>query len=148
MNPTAEQIQKINHFSKVPIELCAKIANAVNIEECGPQERLLKEGDTGDTMVLVFQGQVEVTKNMMVKTPSGIATSKKPIVTYFIIGLCVIIFLIQFTSQSYKTGELFYSYGLIPSILMGHNNLPIDLYVTPYFFHILLDMYVERLLYH
>ena len=79
MNPTAEQIQKINHFSKVPIELCAKIANAVNIEECGPQERLLKEGDTGDTMVLVFQGQVEVTKNMMVKTPSGIATSKKPI---------------------------------------------------------------------
>ena len=80
MNPTAKQIQKINHFSKVPIELCAKIANAVNIEECGPQERLLKEGDTGDTMVLVFQGQVEVTKNMMVKTPSGIATSKKPII--------------------------------------------------------------------
>ena len=38
MNPTAEQIQKINHFSKVPIELCAKIANAVNIEECEPQE--------------------------------------------------------------------------------------------------------------
>ena len=80
MNPTAEQIQKINHFSKVPIELCAKIANAVNIQECEPQERLLKEGDTGDTMVLVFQGQVEVTKNMMVKTPSGIATSKKPII--------------------------------------------------------------------
>ena len=35
-----------------------------------PEKRLLNEGDTGDTMVLVFQGQVEVTKNMMVKTPS------------------------------------------------------------------------------
>ena len=80
MNPTAEQIQKINHFSKVPKDLCGKIGKAVSIKECGPKERLLKEGDTGDTMVLVFQGQVEVTKNMMVKTPSGIATSKKPII--------------------------------------------------------------------
>ncbi len=80
MNPTAEQIKKINHFSKVPLDLCGKIAKAVNIEECGPKQRLLKEGDTGDTMVLVFQGQVEVTKNMMVKTSSGVATSKKSII--------------------------------------------------------------------
>ena len=46
----------------------------------GPKEQLLKEGDTGDTMVLVFQGQVEVSKDMMVKTPSGFATSRKPII--------------------------------------------------------------------
>ena len=70
-------------------------------------------------------------------------TSKKPIVTYFIIGLCVIIFLIQFTSQSYKTGELFYSYGLIPSILMGHNNLPIDLYVIPGWMTIFTSMFMH-----
>ena len=56
MNPTAEQIQKINHFSKVTLDLCGKIANAVEILECGPKEKLLNEGDTGDTMVLVFQG--------------------------------------------------------------------------------------------
>ena len=53
MNPTAEQIKKINHFSKVPLELCDKIAKAVNIEECGPNERLLNEGDTW----LSFQNQ-------------------------------------------------------------------------------------------
>ena len=58
-------------------------------------------------------------------------TSGKPIITYFIIGLCIVTFLIQLTSQSYRTGQLFYSYGLIPSVLMGHNQLPIDLYVIP-----------------
>ena len=45
-------------------------------------------------------------------------TSEKPIVTYVIIGVCVVIFLIQFGTQSYSTGELFYSYGLIPSVPM------------------------------
>ena len=71
MNPSAEQIQKINHFSKVHIDMCAKIASVVEIDECGPKKQLLTEGDTGDTMVLVFQGQVEVSKNMMVKTGSS-----------------------------------------------------------------------------
>ena len=33
MNPTAEQIQKINHFSKVTLGLCEKIASAVKIIE-------------------------------------------------------------------------------------------------------------------
>ena len=80
MNPTAEQIQKINHFSKVNIDMCAKIASVVDIKECEPKEQLLTEGDTGDTMVLVFQGQVEVSKNMMVKTASGFTTSRKPII--------------------------------------------------------------------
>ena len=58
-------------------------------------------------------------------------TSGKPIVTYFLIGLCVLVFLLQLGSQSYKTGQLFYSYGLIPSVLMGHDQLPLDLYVVP-----------------
>jgi len=80
MNPTAEQIQKINHFSKVSFDMCAKIASVVEIKECEPKEQLLTEGDTGDTMVLVFQGQVEVSKNMMVKTASGFTTSRKPII--------------------------------------------------------------------
>jgi len=54
-------------------------------------------------------------------------TSGRPIVTYFLIGLCALIFLLQLSSQSYKNGQLFYSYGLIPSVLMGHNQLPMDL---------------------
>ena len=43
MNPTAEQIQKINHFSKVNIDMCAKIASVVDIKECDPKEQLLTD---------------------------------------------------------------------------------------------------------
>ena len=70
-------------------------------------------------------------------------TSGKPIVTYFIISLCVLVFLMQLTSQSYKTGQLFYSYGLIPSVLMGHNQLPMDLYAVPAFITIFSSMFMH-----
>ena len=70
-------------------------------------------------------------------------TSSRPIVTYFVIGLCILIFLIQLSSQSYKTGELFYSYGLIPSVLMGHNQLPLDFYAVPAFITIFTSMFLH-----
>ena len=70
-------------------------------------------------------------------------TTRRPIVTYFIIGLCTLIFLIQFGSQSYKTGQLFYSYGLIPSVLMGHDQLPMDLYVLPAYLTIFSSMFMH-----
>ena len=70
-------------------------------------------------------------------------TSNRPVVTYLIIGLCIIIFLIQFSSQSYKTGQLFYSYGLIPSVLMGHKQLPMDLYAVPALATIFTSMFMH-----
>jgi len=70
-------------------------------------------------------------------------TSGRPIITYFIIGLCVAIFLIQLGTQSYKTGQLFYSYGLIPSVLMGHKQLPIDLYAVPAYVTIFSSMFMH-----
>ena len=70
-------------------------------------------------------------------------TSNRPIVTYFLIALCVLIFLIQLGSQSYKTGQLFYSYGLIPSVLMGHDQLPMDLYAVPAFVTIFSSMFMH-----
>jgi len=70
-------------------------------------------------------------------------TSGRPIVTYFIIGLCVAIFLMQLSSQSYKTGQLFYSYGLIPSVLMGNKQLPIDLYIVPGYVTIFTSMFMH-----
>ena len=42
-------------------------------------------------------------------------TSGKPIVTYYLIGICVFIFLIELSSSSYRTGTFFYSFGLILS---------------------------------
>ena len=70
-------------------------------------------------------------------------TSNKPVITYFLIGSCILIFLIQLGSQSYKTGQLFYSYGLIPSVLMGHNQLPMDLYAVPAFLTIFTSMFMH-----
>jgi len=70
-------------------------------------------------------------------------TSGRPIVTYFLIALCIVIFLIQISSQSYKTGQLFYSYGLIPSVLMGHDQLPMDLYAVPGFITIFTSMFMH-----
>ena len=69
--------------------------------------------------------------------------SCKPVVTYFIISLCVLVFLVQLGSQSYKTGQLFYSYGLIPSVLMGNNQLPMDLYAVPAFVTIFSSMFMH-----
>ncbi len=70
-------------------------------------------------------------------------TSNKPIITYFLICSCVLIFLIQLSSQSYKTGQLFYSYGLIPSVLMGYNELPMDLYAVPAYMTIFTSMFMH-----
>ena len=70
-------------------------------------------------------------------------TSSKPIVTYFLIGLCILVFLMYYGSQSFKTGQLFYSYGLIPSVLMGHNELPLNLYVVPAYITIFTSMFMH-----
>ena len=70
-------------------------------------------------------------------------TSGRPIVTYALIISCVLIFLIQLGSESYKTGQLFYSYGLIPSVLMGHNQLPMNLYAVPGYVTIFTSMFMH-----
>ena len=70
-------------------------------------------------------------------------TSGKPIVTYFIISFCILIFLIQLNSEAYKSGQLFYSYGLIPSVLMGHSQLPMNLYVIPGWVTIFTSMFMH-----
>ena len=70
-------------------------------------------------------------------------TSGRPIITYFLIGLCVVVFLIQLGSPSYTSGQLFYSYGLIPSVLMGNKQLPIELYAVPAFVTIFTSMFMH-----
>lgn len=70
-------------------------------------------------------------------------TSGKPIATYIFIILCIVVFFMQLGSQSYKTGQLFYSYGLIPSVLMGNNQLPMDLYAVPAIATIFTSMFMH-----
>ena len=70
-------------------------------------------------------------------------TKNRPLFTYLIIGICVVIFFLEIGSQSYKTGHLFYSYGLIPSVLMGHDQLPLDLYVVPAYLTVFTSMFMH-----
>ena len=49
----------------------------------------------------------------------------------------------QLGSQSYRTGQLFYSYGLIPSVLMGHDQLPMDVYIVPAYITIFSSMFMH-----
>ena len=55
-------------------------------------------------------------------------TSSKPIVSYGIIGFCVVIFLAQLGLSESELRDFTYSYGLIPSVLMGIDQLPSDLF--------------------
>jgi len=55
-------------------------------------------------------------------------TNSRPIVSYGIIGFCVLIFLAQLGLTENELRDFTYSYGLIPSVLMGIDQLPNDLF--------------------
>ena len=80
MKISSKDIKKINIFNSLSQDLCEKISNIITVKKCGPNTKLYKEGDTGDTMFLVFQGQVEISKNMAVKSIDGFTISQKPII--------------------------------------------------------------------
>lgn len=70
-------------------------------------------------------------------------TSSKPIITYCLIIICIFVFLIELASPSYRTGEFFYSYGLIPSVLLGKLKLASSMYVIPAYLTIITSMFVH-----
>ena len=70
-------------------------------------------------------------------------TSGKPVISYSIIGICVIVFILELSSPTYKTGELFFSYGLIPSVLVGTDQLPSDIYSIPPVITIFTSMFMH-----
>ena len=58
-------------------------------------------------------------------------TYSTPIITYFIIGICVIVFLLEISSSNYKSGAIFYSWGVIPASLIHNLQLPDEVYRVP-----------------
>jgi membrane associated rhomboid family serine protease len=59
-------------------------------------------------------------------------TSSTPIVTYFLIGACVVIFLLEVSSPNYNSGAIFYSWGFIPASFFHNFEVPSEVYrVTP-----------------
>lgn len=76
----ADAILRINLFQGLSETQCAAIAGAVQPTTYEPNDVILTEGNQGDTMILVFQGQVEVTKRVLIRTSSGISESRKAII--------------------------------------------------------------------
>ena len=70
-------------------------------------------------------------------------TRNKPIVRNYIIGICVVVFLFQISNPTFNSGELFYSYGLIPSVFMGVDQLPADLNRIPATLTVLTSMFMH-----
>ena len=59
-------------------------------------------------------------------------TSSTPIITYFLIGACVVIFLLELSSPNYDSGAIFYSWGFIPASFFHNFEVPGEVYrVTP-----------------
>mgnify|MGYP001339779324 CR=1 FL=1 len=54
-------------------------------------------------------------------------TNTRPIVSYGIIGFCIVIFLAQLGLSEQELRDFTYSYGLIPSVLIGIDQLPDEL---------------------
>ena len=58
-------------------------------------------------------------------------THSTPIITYIIIGICVVVFLLELSSPYYKTGAIFYSWGVIPASLVHGVPIPDEIYKVP-----------------
>ena len=80
----------------------------------------------------------------MIPLKDDIPTLNKPIVRNYILATYVIVFILQIMSPSYSSGELFYSYGLIPSVLFGNQQLPENIYAIPAIATIFTSMSLSR----
>ena len=58
-------------------------------------------------------------------------THSTPVITYIIIGICVAVFLLELSSPYYKTGAIFYSWGVIPASLIHGAPIPDEIYRVP-----------------
>ena len=58
-------------------------------------------------------------------------TYSTPIITYSIIAICVMVFLLELSSPNYNNGAIFYSWGVIPASLIHDMQLPSEVYRVP-----------------
>ena len=70
-------------------------------------------------------------------------TKKKPIISWVIIFICIIIFLFQESLNHHEQRKLFLSYGMIPSVLFGQNELSVNLEKVPAFLTIFTSMFLH-----
>ena len=80
MSVQPTRVQRINLFQDLNLEQCKLISSKVEMMTSKPHSDLLVEGEVGNTLLLIFQGEVEVSNQIMIKTKSGFSQSRKAIV--------------------------------------------------------------------
>lgn len=73
---------------------------------------------------------------------------RTPVVTYALIGLCVLVFLAQLTLGKGGVERMFYAFGLIPAVLTGRAALAPGLEVVPPAATIVTSMFVHAGFFH
>lgn len=70
-------------------------------------------------------------------------TYSKPIVTYIIIGLCVVVFLLQLAVGEDGNRRLRFALGVIPAVLIGGYPLPAEIALVPPSVSVLTSMFLH-----
>ena len=65
MSVQPTRVQRINLFQDLNFEQCKLISNKVEMKNSKPHADLLVEGEIGNTLLLIFQGQLHGLRLMM-----------------------------------------------------------------------------------
>ena len=77
---THEQILRINYFARLTEDQAGKVARIVQPTSVAAGDDIITDGESGDSMFLLLQGQVEVSKNLFVKGSDGFHQARKAMV--------------------------------------------------------------------
>ncbi|MHB8618844.1 MAG: cyclic nucleotide-binding domain-containing protein [Chloroflexota bacterium] len=75
-----EQISRINYFAGLTEAQAARVAEIVRVDLAAAGRDIVTDGDVGDSMFLLLQGQVEVSKHLHVKGADGFHQARKALI--------------------------------------------------------------------
>ncbi|MCZ6677688.1 MAG: cyclic nucleotide-binding domain-containing protein [Candidatus Poribacteria bacterium] len=64
---STEELKKFSIFSGLPREKLNQIADLIRIESVDQGSLIIEDGTTGSTMYLLLEGEVEISKNLVLK---------------------------------------------------------------------------------
>lgn len=70
-------------------------------------------------------------------------TSRMPIISYLILASCVLVFVWQLGLSGYDERKAFLQFGIVPSVLLGSENLPAALALVPDWLTLITSMFLH-----
>ena len=66
-NVSVEELSKFKIFNGVPRDKLKRVADLVHIDRVNQGNLIIEDGTTGDTIYLLLEGEVEITKDLVLK---------------------------------------------------------------------------------